>query len=85
MAQHHGFAQAHGAKSPMLIVVQIRPANPAGSNADADISDAQGRDLLVFDSKVAGGVDNDSFHRMPLNNRREQGLAREMRRKVRSH
>jgi hypothetical protein len=63
MAQGHGLFDAHGAKTAMLKVMEVRAANAAKSNTDLQLTRARGLGGLGVDPQIFGGVANESAHK----------------------
>jgi hypothetical protein len=66
MAKHHWLAQAHDAKPAMIIIVQVRPANAADRDANANVIWAEFGDFDGFDPQILSRVSDDRAHDVPL-------------------
>ena len=64
MAEHHRLFHANGAEAAMLVVVQVGAADAAAANADAQLAGAEIGGRYLLDAQVAGGVDDEGFHRL---------------------
>lgn len=62
MPKDHRFLQSDGPKTAVVVVVQVRSADPSGRHAQADLTGKKGILGPVFDPEIAGGVDDDSLH-----------------------
>jgi hypothetical protein len=62
MAQGDWLLDAHGAKTAVLVVMQIRAANAAIGYIHTQLVFAQGGQFGVFDAQVFGRMANNGFH-----------------------
>ena len=64
MSQHHRFAQAdRGPDAALMVIMQVRPANPAHGHPDLHLARPRHLDRVILDPQIMGSVDDDGFHK----------------------
>jgi hypothetical protein len=59
MAQNHRLAQFDRSESTVMIIMEIRAADPARLHLDQHLTSGGGGNVLGFNAQVPGGVDDD--------------------------
>ena len=62
MPKDPGFLQPHRAKAAVIVVMQVRSADPACRQTQAQLAVAGAFVGTVFDPQVVGGMDDDGAH-----------------------
>ena len=62
MAQDQRFAHPDRAETAMQVVMQVRAADAAGLDADADVERTEIGRCRLFDAQILFGVDDDCAH-----------------------
>src|SRR6476659_8431318 len=62
VTEDHGLAHPHGAEANMVEIMQIRSADTACLDGDLDLARARRLRFSLFNSKVAGRMNDDGFH-----------------------
>ena len=62
VTEDHGLAHPHGAEATMVEIMQIRSADTAGLDGDLDLARARRLRFSLFNSKIAGRMNDDGFH-----------------------
>ena len=65
VAEDHRLPQPHRAEAAVAVVVQVRTADAAGREPDADLAGTGRRDLAGLDAQVLGGMNDDRAHGWP--------------------
>ena len=63
--ERHRLLDPHGAEAAVVVVVQVRAADAARRDADADLVRSRRHDGDVLDPQVLGRVDDDAAHGEP--------------------
>ena len=82
MAEDHRLAQPHGPEAAVVVVMQVRPADPAGGQPQPHLPRPRRSSAALLDPQVVGGMYDDRAHQITGVSQRP---AREMGRQVVAH